>query len=76
MQTSEISENIKKEVQLSTDLLAEAGVEEPATFKLMKTKTFLIVFMIFNLVSVSLTSMIECGFTDLSDGQCHGRIYG
>ncbi len=43
----------KKEMQMSTELLAEVGVEEPSMLKMMKTKSFLVFYLIFNLVSAS-----------------------
>jgi hypothetical protein len=51
MQETKVSENVHKEMQMSTELLAEAGVDEPSTGKMMKTKSFLVFYLLFNLVN-------------------------
>lgn len=50
IEKKEISQNVEKEMHLSTELLAEAGVDEPTSLKAMKTKSFLVFYLLFSLV--------------------------
>ena len=59
MQEEKVSENVRKEMLMTTELLAEAGVDEPITLKMMKTKTFLVFYLLFSLVRSNLIFFLD-----------------
>lgn len=43
---------VEKELRMSTELLAEAGVDEPKTCTFIPTRSFLFAYLVSNLVSI------------------------